>query len=476
MPAQTKHTSIKSKLLNLLAVLLLITLGLQQTHGQTKPDTSNNIKNLLNTVAKYNAALPAEKVYLNFDKSYYSAGDTAWFKAYVLADNGRAPSDKSAKLYVELLGNDSKLAQRLVLPVFDGLAQGYISLDAKTVTQGSYTIRAYTNWLQNFGGGYFFYKQLSVGEPGGKTWLLTEQHRLDAGPDSNHLTLAMRFTDTKGLPLVARQLSVKILDGTKTILKSDMTTGVDGALNSKLILPSKANKHNLSIQVDDAADKAQQIAFPFYPSGAGGDIDLQFMPEGGNLVAGLYNRVAFKAIGEDGLSREIKGTIVDSKGTEAATLQSTYSGMGSFVLVPSAGETYTAKTTVNGKEKTYVLPVAKQQGIALRVDATNHADELYVYISATIADRPKYTLIAQSRGEVYFGSSFTLNTEGYFNTHILKSKFPTDIVSLTILNGDNKPVAQRNIFIDHHDNLQLTALPDLSTYSRTIVLASIYRL
>ena len=431
----------------------------------TKPDTSNNIKNLLNTVAKYNATLSPEKLYLNFDKPYYAAGDTAWFKAYVLADNGRAPSDKSAKLYVELLGNDSKLAQRLVLPVFDGLAQGYISLDAKTVTQGSYTIRAYTNWLQNFGGGYFFYKQLSVGEPGGKTWLVTEQHQVDAGPDSNHLTLAMRFTDTKGLPLVARQLSVKILDGTKTILKSDITTGVDGALNSKLILPSKANKHNLSIQVDDAADKAQHIAFPFYPSGAGGDIDLQFMPEGGNLVAGLYNRVAFKAIGEDGLSREIKGTIVDSKGTEAATLQSIYSGMGSFVLVPSAGETYTAKTIVNGKEKTYVLPVAKQQGIALRVDATNHADELYVYISATIADRPKYTLIAQARGEVYFGSSFTLNGEGFFNTHILKSKFPTGIVSLIILGTDNKPVAQRSVFINHHDSLQLTALPGQPAYS-----------
>lgn len=432
-------------------------------NAQSPVDTGT-VKNLLSAAAKYNNARPAEKLYLNFDKPYYAVGDTAWFKAYVLTANTRAYSTRSAKLYVEVMSADGKLAQRLVLPVFDGLAQGYLPLTEKTIPEGSYTIRAYTNWLQNFGTDYFFYKQFNVGSLAGKTWLLTEQHQLALNNDSSKVQLAMRFSDTKSLPLVTRKVSVKIQEGSKTLLKSEMTTGVDGTVNGNFMLPAKADKRNLSIQVEDAADKSQRIVFPFYPNGAGGDIDLQFLPEGGNLVTGLYNKVGFKVLGEDGLSREIKGIIVNNKGEDIAELQTTRNGMGNFMLVPQPGETYMAKVMVNGKEKRFPLPVSKGQGLAVRVDGINHPDELYVYISSAANDSRKYMLLAESRGEVYFGSAFTLNGEGYFNTHIAKGAFHTGIISLTILGPDNRPVAQRRVFIDHHDALQISQANATTTY------------
>lgn len=436
----------------------------QKGFAQTMPDSAN-VKRQVSKISSVYTALPPEQVYLHFDKPYYAAGDTAWVKAYVLMGQQHHASVNSAKLYMELLGSDGKMLQQLVLPVFDGLAQGFIPLDEKKIPEGSYTLRAYTNWQQNFGATAFFYRQFNVGKLGGKTWLVTEQNRNDSATDTSHVQLAMRFSDGKGLPLVAHKLSIKLLENGKAVLKSEMTTGVDGTLNGGFNLPAKVNRRVLSIAVEDAADKSQHITFPFYPSGNNGDIDLQFMPEGGSLVAGLYNKIGFKAIGEDGLGRDVKGTVVDSKGEEAAILQSLHNGMGSFVLVPQAGETYTAKILVNGKEKKYALPAAKTQGMALRVDGVSHAGELYVYISATAADSKAYTLIAQSKQMVYFGSGFSLNSEGYYNTRIPKNNFGTGIVSLTVLGPDDKPVCTRNVFINRNDALQISAVNTKSAYS-----------
>jgi len=42
--------------------------------------------------------------------------------------------------------------------------------------------------------------------------------------------------------------------------------------------------------------------------------DLQFFPEGGQLIAGVPSKVAFKAAGVNGLSIGLKGTITDNSG------------------------------------------------------------------------------------------------------------------------------------------------------------------
>jgi hypothetical protein len=430
--------------------------------AQQQSDTAT-IKKLLDKAETRQKALPVEKLYINFDKPYYAVGDTAWLKAYVLMDN--KASAYSAKLYVELLSGDGKLVKRLALPVAYGLATGYFPLDAKTITEDNYTIRAYTNWQQNLGPNNFFYRQFSVGKLGGKTWLVTEQNRRDVAADTNHVQLAMRFTDTQGLPLVTRKVNIRVLENGKPILKSDITTAVDGTLNGGFTLPAKANRKALSIAVEDANDKSQRITFPFYPSGNDGDIDLQFMPEGGNMVTGLLNRIGFKAIGEDGLSRNVTGAIVDSKNEEAATLQSVHNGMGSFVLVPQAGEKYTARIIVNGKEKRYPLPKAKDTGIAFRVDGVTHTDEIYVYISSNVPDSKNYTLIVQSTDKIYLGSAFKFNADNYFNTRLKKAMFPTGIISLIILGPDHKPLNQRNVFINQYDGLKVMATPGQAKYT-----------
>jgi len=66
-------------------------------------------------------------------------------------------------------------------------------------------------------------------------------------------------------------------------------------------------------------------------------LDIQFFPEGGELVNGIQSKVAFKAIGADGLGREINGKVRDGN-TVVCEFKSNSLGMGVFHLTPQKGK------------------------------------------------------------------------------------------------------------------------------------------
>lgn len=101
---------------------------------------------------------------------------------------------------------------------------------------------------------------------------------------------------------------------------------------------------------------------------------LQFFPEGGNLVAGIQSKVAFKAVGADGLGVNLKGVILDGDNKEVAKIESSHMGMGAFDLLPEDGKKYKAKITYsNGQQATVNLPDIEAKGIVLAVNMDDPA-------------------------------------------------------------------------------------------------------
>ena len=86
-----------------------------------------------------------EKVFVHLDRTYYSAGETAWLKAYVTDVQAPDGEDNSRFLYVELLAENGKPVLRTkVKEGPDGLS-GHLDLP-ETLHSGSYLLRAYTRW------------------------------------------------------------------------------------------------------------------------------------------------------------------------------------------------------------------------------------------------------------------------------------------------------------------------------------------
>jgi len=404
-----------------------------------------------------------EKPYLQFDKPYYAQGDTIWFKAYLFDAAYLNPSTKSGILYVELTTDSNKLIKRMMLPVAHGMSWGNITIDPQEMPEGGYVLSAYTNWMRNFGEAYVFKKGFYFGGSAENSWLVNTSIKL-SGHASDTARLQLQFTNVNHQPLILQDMNLKILDGKKLWYKSNTQTKLDGSVDLSFALKSPAKHINLLINGTAAGDSPQELKIPITLMRTE-DMDLQFMPEGGNLVAGLPATVGFKAIGPDGKSVPNEGNIYDSRDQLIASFKSVHSGIGTFEMIPKAGETYTAKVTLsNSAVKIFSLPAVKIEGTALKIRAVKNTDSLAITVTGSNATGGYY-LVGQARGGVCYAVVINLIGNA-FKCKIPNRSFPTGIAHFTLLNAAMRPLNERLVFIDHHDRLQIKINADKEFYGR----------
>jgi hypothetical protein len=153
-------TSVKIKTIFLLNLFLALC-GLFSLEAQTKNHSEVFTEN------RNNNELTFEKVYLHLDRSYYSSGDDIWFKAYLFNATTNKLSDNSSNLYVEIISPELKIIKRLILRMNNGLGFGDFHLE-DSLQSGNYRVRAYTNWMRNFGGLFFLSKVIFIENQVGK--------------------------------------------------------------------------------------------------------------------------------------------------------------------------------------------------------------------------------------------------------------------------------------------------------------------
>ncbi|MEO7834838.1 MAG: hypothetical protein ABIR50_05925, partial [Ginsengibacter sp.] len=64
-------------------------------------------QNIETNLAKYAKDYGQEKMYLHYDKSSYAAGETIWFKAYLMKTV--LPDDQSKTLYVDWINENGEI-------------------------------------------------------------------------------------------------------------------------------------------------------------------------------------------------------------------------------------------------------------------------------------------------------------------------------------------------------------------------------
>ncbi len=195
--------------------------------------------------------------------------------------------------------------------------------------------------------------------------------------------------------------------------------------------------------------------------------DVQFLPEGGQLVAGFEGRVAFKAINANGRGQTVEGFVLNNRNDTIIGFASTHLGMGVMGFRPEAGQTYTAfvKQT-NGSLVSYPLPAVLPQGAVLQTDNLSSRDNLKVYVqhNKTSADpNATLTLLAQTRGQVIQAAKIPLSRKTGV-VQLVKKQFPEGIAQLTLFDEANQPVCERLVFIDHNDRINVRIEAGKATY------------
>ncbi len=178
--------------------------------------------------------------------------------------------------------------------------------------------------------------------------------------------------------------------------------------------------------------------------------DVQFLPEGGNLVENTINVVGIKAIDNLGKGIRCEGSIQNSKGEVVASLKTNLLGMGKFLFTPKENESYKAFIKIGALKKIEKeLPKAASVGISLKVD-NYRKDNVIITLNTNDKTLEKvaknYNLVIHKDGELS-SIPVTINQKST-KVALPKKLLFLGVNTITLFNKENKPIVQRMFFND----------------------------
>lgn len=195
--------------------------------------------------------------------------------------------------------------------------------------------------------------------------------------------------------------------------------------------------------------------------------DIQFLPEGGQLIAGIESRVAFRATDKTGQSLAIKGFVVNAQHDTITGFASTHLGMGYLTIMPAASQVYTALVQLDaGTVLAYPLPAVQDQGMVMQVDNLSGKEQIKVYIRHTKTSTDPtaaMTLLAQTRGQPIHVVTVPLAKKTAL-IQLPKRDFPEGIAQLTLFDEAHAPVCERLVFVNKDARMTVAVATDKQTY------------
>lgn len=185
---------------------------------------------------------------------------------------------------------------------------------------------------------------------------------------------------------------------------------------------------------------------------------LQFFPEGGNLVAGISSKVAFKATDSRGLPIPVRGDIVTVSGKKITSFNSLHDGMGFFTLQPEAGEQYKATwKDQSGKSQETNLPSYLASGVVVRVTNEGSKIDFALERSADLK-LTNVHVVGQMHQQLLYRAKANLASRTTAAGSIPLENIPGGIVQVTVFTDDEKPLAERIVFVNQDDYYFITDL------------------
>jgi TonB-dependent SusC/RagA subfamily outer membrane receptor len=396
---------------------------------------------------------PQEKLYLQTDKPYYSAGEEIWFKGYLVNATTLESSALSRFVYVELIDKlDSVLYRQKIKKDSFGF-DGHIKLKPE-LASGYYKLRAYTYWMQNAGNDFFYSKNILIGNSIDDR--VSTKIEYGAAVDGQ-IPVKLTFTDAIQNPISGKKVEIVENWVSATKKKKVLTTAIDGIISWKI----KINEADSSKKYMEVSMKDEKYTTNIFLPEFSNDFDVQFFPESGVLLNNSLQTLAFKAIGKDGLSVDITGKIFTDKNEEICDFSTLHKGMGKFSIQTQPNETYYALVkNSNGIEKRVNLPVTQSEGVILHL-LSNRGKILYEVINQTkLANKSLYILL-HSRGKVFVIQPLR-NLEG----QISESLLPPGVVTFAVVDSLGHTFCERLSFVRNFNLPNVSMQSDKPDYTK----------
>lgn len=402
---------------------------------------------LVNKFYNYTNRFPQQKIYIHTDKPYYLSGDNIYGKIYLVNEN-RASYDSiiNKKIYVELINDENTVIKKTIVNgLYSSLTFNFHLSDS--LREGNYILRAYTLWMISFRNKEnIFYNFIHISNKANH--LISSISYKDSALSSVNI----RLQDTLKHSYANMPVYYQLLYKNKPVKQANASTNSDGTFYVDLNAVSGEDRHEVAIKI-----KTNMYEKRFTLPVLNNDLDVQFLPEGGNLISGIGNNVAFKAIDSYGHGTAVRGYIKNSQGIIVARFKSTHLGMGEFQFIPENGVSYTAYLQ-SKSNKEFNFPIVPADDYAYQLTVLKQAmDKISVRVALgdSLYKKNKITyLVATSHGRV----CFTSRGIDLYETDIPLNNFPEGIAQLTLFNSEMQQVSERLIYVSHPDlNTTITA-------------------
>ncbi|MBV9960880.1 MAG: hypothetical protein JO072_01420 [Parafilimonas sp.] len=180
---------------------------------------------------------------------------------------------------------------------------------------------------------------------------------------------------------------------------------------------------------------------------------IQFLPEGGYMIENIESNVAFKAVHFDGSPASVKGEVFNDKNQQVAEMKTVHDGMGSFLLNPKNGETYTAKWKDDlGISYQTKLPVAKNEGALFKINWQPTARSFLIQRTENAgANFQKLYIVATMQQHLVYAANVNLSQAFITGGAIPVSNLPSGILQITLFDSNWNAIAERITFINNNN-------------------------
>lgn len=172
--------------------------------------------------------------------------------------------------------------------------------------------------------------------------------------------------------------------------------------------------------------------------------NMEFFPEGGHLIMGMENRIAFKATDEEGKGVTIDGVTIED---ERIAVSPQHLGMGYFMYTPHEKRPK-ASILYDGMEYSFALPEAEAYGHTIQ--ACREADDtLRITVSTSLPDTARLLgMVLMHAGKVEHIDTLTMHQPTQSKT-VATSGLPTGTYQLTLFDAAGTILATRMLFINN---------------------------
>ncbi|MDR2293452.1 MAG: Plug domain-containing protein [Prevotellaceae bacterium] len=376
--------------------------------------------------------LQQEKIHIHTDRSLYIKGEQIWFRIYLVDAVLHRSVFNSRYVYVELVNQQKNVVVRVKIRPVDNSYFGHINL-SPNLAEGEYTLRAYTQYMQNSGEDYFFMKNIKIINPVSIRTKINVDFEYN---EKNEKITAKLTCIDKGLEMKPNKdiLKIKFDDKPENVYYTVSNNTVRFSFNK-----DKVKIIHASWNIDGISF-VRDIQVPKYPV----DFDVSFFPEGGYLLEGANCCIAYKALNADGTSEDITGEITDSDGNVLTTIKSLHLGMGKFYLVAEKNKQYFALCkNSRGTEKRFELPRPKTNTYSLKTIWVNNNLYITVQKADNMQKNKDLYILVHTRGITQYAAKWDFSDKAIL---LNKNDFPSGVLQILLFDSQLNPISERLAF------------------------------